>query len=78
MFVTDAKNVRYCIFVHAPNDPEAKVYTPFFQSLDEADEYANYMRVYLPRDVIVSEPYPVVNDSVSLEKEFSKVIKKER
>ena len=76
MFLIDEKNVNYCIFVYTPNQENEKVYTPFFQSIDQAEENANYMRLHLPRNVVVSEPYPVVPEKASLEEEFSKVIKK--
>tara|TARA_B100000287_G_scaffold429884_2_gene484043 strand:- start:677 stop:913 length:237 start_codon:yes stop_codon:yes gene_type:complete len=76
MFLVDEKNVNYCVFIYTPDQDEAKVYTPFFQSIDQAEEYANYMRLYLPRTVVVTEPYPVVPEKASLEEEFSNVIKK--
>ena len=77
MFITNENNVSYCVFVRIETEGDTKVYTPFFPCMDEAEEYANSMRVLLPKEnVIVTEPYPVVKTIESLEKEFHKVIKK--
>ena len=69
--------VYYCVFVRIENTVDTKVYTPFFGTLDEAEVYANHMRVLLPKEgTVVSEPYPVYNTTPEkLEEEFCRVIK---
>ena len=58
----------YVIFIRIETKEDKKLYTPSFPTLDEAEVYANHMRLLLPKEAIVSEPYPIVSDS--LEKEF--------
>tara|TARA_R100001443_G_scaffold24965_1_gene37647 strand:- start:2844 stop:3071 length:228 start_codon:yes stop_codon:yes gene_type:complete len=67
----------YCVFFYISNKEDTKVYTPFFKTLDEAEEYANHMRALLPLEGnVVSEPYPVQNTSPEkLEEEFFRIIK---
>lgn len=70
----------YVIFIRIETKEDTKLYTPSFPTLDEAEVYANHMRLLLPKEAIVSEPYPVVNTEIgfatTLEKEFSEIIKK--
>ena len=72
-----SSNVHYCVFVRIENKVDTKLYTPFFATLDEAEVYANHMRVLLPKEgTVVTEPYPVYTTTPEkLEKEFCKVVK---
>ena len=45
--------------------------------MDEAEVYANHMRVLLPKEgTVITEPYPVYNTTPEkLEEEFCRVVK---
>ena len=61
--------IDYMIFVYSTVEKEEVTYVPRFSNIDEANDFANLLRATLPRrGFIVSEPYPIVSDS--LEKEF--------
>ena len=50
----------YVVFIH---NEDTGTFTPKFASIDEAEEFANAMRL-LSNDTTVSEPYPIVATKV--------------
>ena len=61
--------IDYMIFVYSTVEKKEVTFVPRFSTIDEANNFANLLRAILPKHgFIVSEPYPIVRDS--LEKEF--------
>ena len=60
---------QYMLFIYSTVEKKEVTFTPRFLSIDEANNFANLLRAVLPKHgFIISEPYPIVKDS--LEKEF--------
>ena len=61
--------IDYMIFVYSTVEKKEVTFVPRFSTIDEANNFANLLRAVLPKHgFIISEPYPIVRDS--LEKEF--------
>ena len=61
--------IDYMIFVYSTVEKKDVTFVPRFSTIDEANNFANLLRAVLPKHgFIISEPYPIVRDS--LEKEF--------
>ena len=61
--------IDYMIFVYSTVEKKEVTFVPRFSTIDEANNFANLLRAVPPKHgFIISEPYPIVRDS--LEKEF--------
>ena len=60
--------IDYMIFVYSTVEKKEVTFVPRFSTIDEANNFANLLRAVLPKHgFIISEPYPIVRDSLETE-----------